>query len=176
MDYRRAYRPGATYFFTVVTEARRPILVSHIGLLREAFRATQARHPFTIDAIVVLPEHLHAVWTLPDGDGDFSLRWREIKRRFTQGLPSSAHVARSPSRKRQGERSIWQRRFWEHLLRDEQDYAAHVDYVHFNPVKHGLVTEVYDWPHSSFHRYVRLGWSPPRWGAGLGFPETVGRE
>ncbi|MGO1077045.1 REP-associated tyrosine transposase [Inquilinus sp. CA228] len=176
MDYRRAYRPGATYFFTLVTEARRPILVAHLDSLRDAFRVTRKRHPFEIDAIVVLPDHLHAVWTLPEGDSDFSLRWREIKRRYTQSLPSSAHGARSPSRERKGERAIWQRRFWEHLVRDEDDFAAHVDYVHFNPVKHGLVTEVYDWPHSSFHRYVRLGWYPPRWGSGLNIPETAGRE
>lgn len=176
MDYRRAYRPGASYFFTAVTERRRPILVTYVDQLRDAVRATRTRYPFAIDAIVVLPDHLHTVWTLPEGDANFSLRWRELKRRFTRVLPLSARGEPSASRARKGEQAVWQRRFWEHLIRDEQDYAAHVDYIHFNPVKHGLVAEPYDWPHSSFHRYVKAGWYPERWHHRLELSDDVGRE
>ncbi len=121
--------------------------------------------PFTIDAIVILPEHLHAVWTLPAGDNDFALRWRLIKTTFSRNLP---HVERrSASRVAKGERGIWQRRYWEHLIRDEEDFARHVDYIHFNPVKHHRVKNVSDWPHSSFHRYVQDGILPMDWAGGL---------
>jgi len=122
---------------------------------------TRGRYPFVIDAIVVLPDHLHAVWTLPPGDADFSLRWRMIKSRFAQALPKQERL--SDVRKARGERGIWQRRFWEHLIRDEADYARHVEYCYINPVKHGLVARVRDWPHSSFHRDVRAGFFPADW-------------
>jgi putative transposase len=114
-----------------------------------------------IDAIVVLPDHLHIMMALPDGDPDFSTRLSLIKRRFTDGLAAANVPA---PRLANGERALWQRRFWEHTIRDEQDFARHVDYIHFNPVKHDLVTRVRDWPHSSFHRYVRLGLLPEDWG------------
>ena len=155
-DYRRNRIPGGTYFFTVnLLERSSNLLVSHVDSLREAVRMVSTRRPFHIDAWVVLPDHMHAVWTLPAGDADYSGRWKAIKIAFAKALPkverlSSVRVAR-------GERGIWQRRFWEHTLRGEQDYAAHVDYVHINPVKHGLVTRVRDWPHSSFHRFVASG-------------------
>jgi putative transposase len=161
-NYRRNFLPGASYFFTVnLADRRLRLLTEHIGALRSAFRETRTRHGFTIDAIVVLPDHLHAIWTLPEGDADFALRWRLIKSAFSRALPGGERV--SQSRAEKGERGIWQRRYWEHTLRDEADFARHVDYVHFNPVKHGHVTRVLNWPHSSFHRMVRLGICPPDW-------------
>jgi putative transposase len=162
--YIRAYIPGACYFFTVaLLERRRHLLTEHIDALREAFRTVRKGRPFSIDAIVVLPEHLHCIWTLPEGDADFSTRWRLIKARFARSLPGGER--RSIRRLDKGERAIWQRRFWEHVIRDEADLAGHVDYIHYNPVKHGWVRDVADWPYSSFHRYVRLGIYPSDWAA-----------
>jgi putative transposase len=155
-NYRRNFVPGGSFFFTVnLAERRRRLLTTHIDLLRGAFRHVRRHHPFQIEAIVVLPDHLHAVWTLPQDDADFARRWRLIKSTFSHGLPSGERI--SASRARKGERGIWQRRYWEHTLRDEADFERHVDYIHFNPVKHGHVHRVRDWPHSSFHRMVRLG-------------------
>lgn len=164
-DYRRLRIQGGTYFFTVnLADRRRTLLTDHPEILRQAFRDTRAAHPFTIDAIVVLPDHLHCLWTLPDGDADFSLRWRQIKAAFSRALPPGEPV--SPSRRTKAERGIWQRRFWEHAIRDERDYALHLDYIHFNPVKHGYVDRVADWPYSSFQRWVRRGVYPPAWAGG----------
>lgn len=160
--YRRNFVPGGSYFFTLNLEDRRShLLTKHIGELRSAFRETRKRHPFGIDAIVVLPDHLHAIWTLPENDADFATRWRLIKATFSRALPKGETV--SASREEKGERGIWQRRFWEHTLRDERDLAVHADYVHFNPVKHGYVEHAADWPYSSFHRMVRLGIYPEAW-------------
>jgi putative transposase len=139
--YRRNFLDGGTYFFTAtLVDRRSDVLVRHIEGLRTAFRLTRQAHPFAIDAIVVLPDHLHVVMTLPAGDAGFPV-----------------------PRRRNGELALWQRRFWEHTIRDDRDFAAHVDYIHYNPVKHGLVARVRDWPHSSFHRYVRRGLCPPDW-------------
>jgi putative transposase len=161
-DYRRNFVPGGSYFFTVNLANRRlRLLTDHIDLLRAAFRNTRMRHEFKIDAIVILPDHLHAVWTLPDGDADYATRWRLIKSAFSRDLPRSERI--SESRETRDERGIWQRRYWEHTLRDEDDYANHVDYIHFNPVKHGHVSRVRDWPHSSFHRMVQEGTYPEDW-------------
>jgi putative transposase len=124
------------------------------------------RYPFHIDALVVLPDHLHAVWTLPPDDADFSTRWRLIKTRFVRSLPKSEHL--SPVRQARGERGIWQRRFWEHLIRDDSDYARHVEYCYINPLKHGLVRRVRDWPHSSFHRDVDAEIFPDDWAGDVG--------
>jgi putative transposase len=152
-DYRRLRIPGGCYFFTGNLEDRRSdLLVRHVDALREAVRTVRKARPFRIDAFVVLPDHLHAVWTLPDGDDDFPTRWRLIKKAFSWHLP--AGEACSVSRIRRGERGIWQRRYWEHAIRDDRDFAAHVDYVHVNPVKHGLATTPADWPYSSVHRYA----------------------
>jgi len=160
--YRRAHVPGATYFFTVnLLNRRSDLLVRHVDLLRETVRATRARHPFHIDAWVVLPDHMHCVWTLPHGDADFTLRWKVIKFAFARRLPKT-EVLTATQRSR-GERGIWQRRYWEHLIRDERDYRNHVDYVHRNPLKHGLVKRVVDWPYSSFHRAVAVGVYPLDW-------------
>ena len=161
-NYRRAFVPGGCWFFTVTLLDRRlRLLTENIDVLRKATRITQARHPFTIDAIVVLPNHIHAVWTLPTGDADFSLRWRLIKISFAQAIPKTER--RNGVRMRRGERGIWQRRFWEHLIRDEEDFRRHVEYCYINPVKHGLVSRVRDWPHSSFHRDVRAQLFPEDW-------------
>jgi putative transposase len=161
-NYRRNRIAGGCYFFTVnLAERRLSLLTDHITLLREAFRYARLRHPFTIEGIVILPDHLHAIWTLPKGDDDFSLRWRLIKSAFSRGLPSGERI--SASRLRKGERGVWQRRYWEHTIRDDSDFARHMDYVHFNPVKHGHVARIADWPHSSFHRLVKLGVYPSDW-------------
>ena len=161
-SYRRNFIAGASFFFTVnLAERRQRLLTQHIDVLRTAFRETRRRHPFTIDAVAVLPDHLHAVWTLPQGDADFATRWRLIKSSFSRSLPAGERI--SNSRAAKGERGIWQRRYWEHTIRDESDFARHIDYVHINPIKHGYVTRVRDWPHSSFHRMVKLGIYPEDW-------------
>lgn len=162
-DYRRNYIAGGTYFFTVALADRRgDLLLREIAALRAAVRRTLVLHPFRIDAWVVLPEHMHTVWTLPAGDAEFSTRWASIKRRFSAAVPPGE--ARSASRVAQGERGLWQRRFWEHAVRDADDFARHVDYVHFNPVKHGLAANAADWPYSSFRRAVARGDYPADWG------------
>ena len=155
-DYRRYRVPGGCYFFTVnLLDRNTALLIDRIDLLRESVRVTKQRYPFHIDAWVVLPEHMHCIWTLPPDDYDFSGRWREIKKAFSKDLPRTER--RSEVRIRRNERGIWQRRFWEHAIRDDEDYAAHMDYIHYNPVKHGWVERVSDWPYSSFHRLVRKG-------------------
>jgi putative transposase len=161
-DYRRNFVAGGSFFFTVnLAERRLRLLTDHIDKLRAAFRQTRQHHPFKIDAIVVLPDHLHTIWTLPEGDADFSTRWRLIKSTFSRNLSTNESV--SESRAAKGERGIWQRRYWEHTIRDVTDFARHVDYIHINPVKHRLVARVRDWPYSSFHRMVRLGTYPGDW-------------
>jgi len=161
-NYRRNFIPGGSFFFTVnLAERRLRLLTDHIDLLREAFRHVRRRHPSEIDAIVVLPDHLHAIWTLPGDDADFALRWRLIKSTFSYGLHRGERVSKSRAAK--SERGIWQRRYWEHTLRDETDFARHADYIHYNPVKHGHVRRDRDWPPSSFHRMVRLGIYPLDW-------------
>jgi putative transposase len=159
--YRRNFLPGGTYFFTVTLSDRRSAaLVDHVGKLREAFRVARRERPFAVEAIVILPDHLHAIFTLPPDDADFSGRWRRIKGHFSSALiDKGARLERNAN----GDLALWQRRFWEHTIRDENDFARHVDYIHFNPVKHGLVSRVCDWPYSSFHRYVRENVLPQDW-------------
>ena len=166
-NYRRARVPGATYFFTVnLRDRRSDLLVREIDLLRATVRSTQQRHPFHIDAWVVLPEHMHCLWTLPPGDAYFARRWKVIKFAFARRLPREEPLTDSQASR--GERGIWQRRYWEHLIRDEQDYQRHFDYIHFNPLKHGYVQQLADWPYSSFHRAVAMGLYPQDWcGAAL---------
>ncbi|HKK14855.1 MAG TPA: transposase [Gammaproteobacteria bacterium] len=164
VQYRRSRAPGGTYFFTIALNDRRSrLLVDHVGLLANAVRDVRHARPFALDAIVVLPDHLHAVLTLPCGDADYPGRWRAVKARFARELRRAGLPLR---RNRSGEYDLWQRRFWEHRIRGERDFAVHVDYIHFNPVKHGHVTRVDDWPYSSFHRYVRLGILPADWAGG----------
>lgn len=159
--YRRNFVPGGTYFFTVtLTDRTSSALVDHADVLRASFRIARRERPFTIDAIVILPDHLHAIWTLPPDDADFSGRWRRIKAHFTHRLVSDGVLV---ERHRNGDFALWQRRFWEHTIHNECDFERHVDYVHFNPVKHGHVGQVADWPYSSFHAYVRRGLLSADW-------------
>lgn len=154
--YIRAYVPGGTFFFTVaLLDRRRSLLVERIDSLREAFRQVQKQCPFQIEAIVILPDHLHCIWTLPPDEADFSTRWRRIKGIFANSIEAGEHL--TERRQAKAERGIWQRRFWEHMIRDERDWAARIDYIHYNPVKHGHVTQAIDWPYSSFHRFVKVG-------------------
>jgi len=160
-DYRRASFEGGYYFFTVVTYDRRPFLTELLAreCLRAAWRETEQRSHFEMIAVCLLSEHLHCIWKLPPDDCDFSLRWARIKAGFTRRYLTAgeAESAQSLSRNRKRERAIWQRRFWEHQIRDETDLQQHVDYIHYNPVKHGLVARVEDWPWSSYHRYAKTG-------------------
>ncbi len=163
MEYRRIWKPGGTYFFTVVLADRHTrLLVCNIDYLRQAFRQAKIALPFRLEAAVVLPDHLHCIWTLPEGDADYPCRWQHIKASFSKKLPKA--TARSASKVAKRERGIWQRRYWEHLIRDEHDLHRHLDYLHYNPVKHGLVAHVSDWPYSSFHRYVERGFYAADWG------------
>lgn len=162
--YVRAFIPGGTFFFTVaLLERRKQLLTEHIGLLRRSFVEVRRTRPFQLDAIAVMPDHLHCLWTLPPGDPDFSMRWHAIKTGFSRGIEPGEHL--SERRRKKNERGIWQRRFWEHAIRDEIDFERHADYIHFNPVKHGYVSRVADWPFSSFHRYVERGIYSVDWGA-----------
>ncbi len=174
-EYRRAYFPDASWFFTVNLAQRRNNcrLLDNIDLLREAFEYTKQRHPLRMDAVVILPEHLHCIWTLPPEDSNISLRWNLLKGYFSRNIAKGERI--SASRRSRRERGIWQRRFWEHLLRDEVDFNRHVDYIHWNPVKHGWVKRAADWPHSSFHRYVQQGIYTAEWGVD-GNHDIVGIE
>ena len=163
--YRRSNEAGATYFFTLAIEERASgLLTIEIDRLREAYRTVEQRYPFETVAICILPDHLHAIWSLPEDDAGFGKRWGLVKRNFSSGLPASP--ARSESKIAKREKGIWQRRFWEHQIRDDADLERHVDYLHYNPVKHGLVACVNDWPYSSFHRFVKRGLLTEDWGGG----------
>lgn len=167
-NYRRADVPGGTFFFTVVTYRRR-LLFEHPEarrILRETVLSVQCKHPFTIDAWVLLPDHLHCIWTLPPEDADFSLRWNRIKSTFSKQAKPLFHNEHrlSDSQRKHWETTIWQRRFWEHHIRNDEEYQIYMDYIHFNPVKHGWAKQVADWPFSTFHRYVQAGVYPIDWG------------
>ena len=166
-SYRRSKAPGATYFFTVNTYHRRPHFAHELAraALRDAIRSIRASHPFEIDAWILLPDHLHCLWTLPDGDADFSLRWSLIKRHVSKlcaGTMVNARLLTTAQRKND-EAGFWQRRFWEHQIRDDEDFARHADYIHWNPVKHGHAKRPADWPYSTFHRFVERGVYPANW-------------
>jgi len=167
MRYRRAEIAGGTYFFTVVTYKRQPFLThpENIELLRVVFRKVKNQLPFEINAIVILPDHIHCLWTLPPEDFDYSTRWKMIKAHFSRNCQIKTQEIVSQSRQKKGEKAVWQRRFWEHYIRDENDFERHFDYIHFNPVKHGLVNAVKDWEYSSFHRCVAKGIYPRDWGS-----------
>jgi putative transposase len=180
-NFRCYYVPGGTYFFTVVTHERRPILTTKLGrkCLRHAIEDELTRATFALVAIVLLPDHLHAVWTLPAGDSSYSLRWARIKEQFTREfLKAGGSEGRTTAnRVKHRERAVWQHRFWEHTVRDADDLKRCVDYLHYNPVKHGLVSRVAEYPWSTFHKYVRLGEYEPGWGTGeVAVPEVPGAE
>lgn len=166
-EYRRANIKGGTYFFTVVTHQRRKILLDDNvrRALREGIQKTQSFFPFQIIAWVLLPDHLHCIWTLPEGDADFTKRWGMIKRHVSQHCTHIINVEQHPSvsKLKRKESNFWQRRYWEHQIRDEIDFKRHVDYIHWNPLKHGLVDQISDWPYSTFHRYVDEGVYPENW-------------
>ncbi len=166
-EYRRVLQPGGTFFFTAVTEQRQALFrsVTARTLLRTALQETQQRWPFVIDAIVVLPDHLHTIWTLPEGDADFSTRWSFLKSTFTRSwlAANGREIVVSDSRRRNRRRGVWQRRFWEHTIRDDEDYERHCDYIHYNPVKHGLAACPHAWPYSSFLRFVKEGYYSGTW-------------
>jgi putative transposase len=168
-DYRRYYIEGGTYFFTVVTHIRRPLLnnESTIDLFEQCLNNTMGIYPFYIDALVILPDHMHTIWTLPDNDSDFSTRWKIIKAKFSRNYRSEEKTSTPRSRISKGEKSIWQRRFWEHLIRNQEDFNNHLDYIHYNPVKHGLVNSPGEWKQSSFHRYVEFGAYDVNWGGSV---------
>jgi putative transposase len=167
-DYRRNYVPGGTYFFTCVTHQRRPILTTALGrsCLREALRKIQDDHPFEIIAIVLLPDHWHSVWTLPPGDDRYPTRWMRIKEEFTEAWlrGGGSELGQSQSRTKHRYRGVWHKRYWEHTVDDADDLRRCVDYIHWNPRKHGLVSRVRDWKWSSFHRFVSEGEYGLDWG------------
>ena len=152
------------WFFTFNLAERKSnhLLIDKIDELRNAFRYVKQRKSFQINAIVILPDHLHTIWTLPHDDANFSVRWNMLKGRFSRSIEHGERISKSRQKRR--ERGIWQRRLWAHLIEDQDDYNRHVDYVHWNPVKHGHVKKVIDWPYSSFHRYVEQGIYAPNWG------------
>jgi len=172
MNYRRNRHPGGTYFFTVVTANRSPLFNNPAAIqrLRTTLRKVIHRHPFTIDAMVVLPDHIHCIWTMPANDTNYSTRWRLIKAGFTKDIRQHSQDKAGVSK------SLWQKRYWEHTIRDENDFNRHVDYIHYNPVKHGYVARAVDWPYSSFHRFVRDGILPVDWGINEMELEGVGSE
>jgi putative transposase len=167
--YRRANKDGCSHFFTVVSYRRQQILCDAYirKSLRAAIIASQLKHPFTIDAWILLPDHLHCIWTLPRGDADFSKRWSIIKRSVS--LDCAEHYKKdkwvTASKKKHRESTIWQRRFWEHRIRDQNDFNRHIDYIHYNPVKHGLCKRPVEWQYSTLHRYIRDGIYPVEWAA-----------
>jgi len=181
MRYRRTTVPGASYFFTVVTHGRKPLLraAQAVHLLQTAIRRVQEKRPFVVEAQVVMPDHLHSIWSLPDGDFDYATRWRLIKEGFTRAFGANGPLpARDTRRQGRGEQAVWQRRYWEHLIRDDRDFAAHVEYIHFNPVKHGFVSAPCDWPHSTFADWVARGLYDIEWGSQgpLKLPAWAGHE
>ncbi len=170
-QYKRYYQSGGHYFFTVVTHCRRPIFNNPqiVEQLKIVINKVKKKHAFSLNAIVILPEHLHVLWKLPENDSDFSTRWRLIKRYFSMGLNAMINHRQ--------EKDIWQRRFWEHVIRNEDDWQKHMDYIHYNPVKHGLVQMLGDWPHSSFNYWVERGLYEKNWGsAGIVLSGALERE
>jgi putative transposase len=163
--YRRSITPGGTFFFTVaLANGQSHALTDGIEQFRTAYQRVHLQRRFETVATCVLPDHLHALWTLPLGDTDYARRWNLIKSGFSRGLPPDPE--RSDSKRGKREKGIWQRRFWEHTIRDEDDLQRHIDYIHHNPVKHGWAKRVSDWPYSSFHRHVERGWLSADWAGG----------
>ncbi len=165
-EYRRFYIPKSLWFFTVNLAERKNnrLLIEKIAVLGQAFRYVKTRKPFYMNAVVIMPDHLHCIWTLPPDDGDYSIRWNLLKGYFSRKISTGERI--SNSRQKRRERGIWQRRFWAHLIEDQEDLNRHIDYIHWNPVKHGYVKQVAEWPHSSFHQYIKHGVYSDDWGGG----------
>ena len=162
VDYRRNYIKGGVYFFTVALQNRRAkLLTTHIDALRSAFHSCKQKTPFKILAIVIMPDHLHTVWKLPENDDNYTQRWQCIKSKFTRELKAKKVALIKNQR---GEYNVWQRRYWEHTIQNEQDLIRHIDYIHYNPVKHGYVTSPSEWHYSSIHRFIEKGHLPKDWG------------
>ena len=178
--YRRAVQKGGTFFFTIVTYHRRPLFTTpaNVDLLRQSFRHVRSSHPFILEAAVILPDHLHCVLILPTEDLDFSTRVRLIKKDFSRHFAEKFERTVIPSRKKKSEVMVWQRRFWEHLIRDDTDLRRHVEYIHYNPLKHGLTSSPREWPYSSFYQYVRRGFYSADWGGNptIDIIEDIQRE
>ena len=167
MEYRRYRLIGGTYFFTInLLNRKSSLLTEHANILKEAIAYVKQRHPFEIPAIVILPEHMHLIMQLPENDDDFPKRIMLIKQYFSRNMAKTESI--KTSRQNKGERGIWQRRYWEHCIRDEQDYQHHVDYIHINPVKHGLVNRASDWQYSSIHQYIKRDIYSDNWAADIG--------
>lgn len=162
VHYRRVFAPGGTFFFTVTLKDRKSdLLIKRIDFLQAAIQKVKKQHAFQIKAYVVLPDHLHMIWELPQGDTNYSIRWKKIKAMFSMWVGKSGiRINKSIH----NESQLWQRRFWEHTIRDEYDYENHVNYIHYNPIKHGLVSDLEDWPHSSFHYFLKNGRVDKNWG------------
>ncbi|MBZ0254958.1 transposase [bacterium] len=171
-NYRRLYAPNSMFFFTLVTYKRRKIFTSNLSndLLKDCIKKVKNNWPFEIIAFVLLPDHLHAIWKMPENDEDYSMRWRLIKSNFTRNYykQSKGKLNVNSCRNLKGERCIWQRRFWEHRIRDEDDFTSHIDYIHYNPVKHGYVDAPRNWKYSSFKHFVKREWYPENWSEGDG--------
>jgi putative transposase len=181
MRYRRVIVAGASYFLTVVTYRRRPLFAkpNAVELLQAAIQRIQEKRPFVVEEQVVLPDHVHALWRLPDGDFDYATRWRQIKEAFTRAYASHHRLPiRDAGRQARGEQTVWQRRYWEDLIRNDRDFSAHVEYIHFNAVRHGLVSAPCDWPHSTFPDWVARGFYDATWGSQQApvLPAWAGRE
>lgn len=176
-NYRRYHVAGGTYFFTLKSEGNSPVFhkQSNVRLLGDVFREMRSRWPLEIHAIVLLPDHLHTIWSLPSGDTEYPLRWAWLKKEFTKRYLAQAgeEQARSASRRRNRRRGVWQRRYWEHTIQEERDFESLFDYVHWNPVKHGYVKSPADWPHSSFRRWMQEGVYSANWGAYSAAPQSV---
>jgi REP-associated tyrosine transposase len=163
MQYRRYRHHGGCFFFTVnLAQRNQSLLTEQVDGLRACMKKVQQTHPFVVEAIVILPDHLHAIWTLPPEDHDYAKRWMLIKSGFSRMLPKNERV--NPSRVKKRERGIWQRRYWEHYIRDDIDFERHINYIHFNPVKHGYVSRPIDWRYSSIHRFINAGIIDCHWG------------
>jgi len=167
-QYRRWCVPNSYYFFTLVTYKRQPIFQNDdvIHLLKDSIKPVKAKYPFQLESIVILPDHIHCIWKLPENETDFSKRWQLIKMRFSREYNKRYNTTSSTTKSRikKREASVWQRRFWEHWIRDEKDLQRHTDYIHYNPVKHGYVKNPKDWKRSSFHKFVEKGWYNLNWG------------
>jgi len=174
-NYIRAKIKGGTYFFTLITFNRRPLFNEELAriCLRSSFKETREKYPFKIDAICLLPDHLHCIWTLPKHDENFSIRWSMIKGRFSIQYLKKGGIdgKRNKSRSKKGEAALWQRRFWEHCIRDNEDMNKHIDYIHYNPVKHRYVKKPFDWEWTSFHKYLKINKYSPEWGTNE--PKTI---